>query len=535
MGFLDAFRRSQDEPVILEAALPGPPASPERSGYEVGIPRGGLTEYNAQIGGSTQSDRRSLMVELYDSYRTCVWSWACVNVIARTITAGGLVTDWNNDDGEGDEDTPDKPAEVLLLERLLRFTNPREDIRQLLRSTIADLLVFGDAYIEVVWVGNQPVALYTLDSPTTSPIADEHGNVTKYVQVTDFGQRAEFEPRDVIHISLDSPRSGVFGVSPTQAASLPIQIWLHADATLKEFYRKGAPPSIQADMPAGTSSGESNRWTHQYMTRNVGARNIGNPIVTKGGTIKELQQRKVEEILNTLDQKRDEIVATYGVPPAEAGIIESGNLGGGTGESQRKTFLVNTCQPLAELVLEKLNFHLVNQGFGITDWHVKFGEVDMRDSQVIEAIRDMRLRNGSWTLNKYRTTIGEPAVDGGDDAVLVDRQNLVLWRDMDAMSKAGIAAKTKGTDIEMGEPGDPETPVQLSKAEPAPVPDALAPFAGQQNSPAPTAGGEPTDDEAPAETRRRSNGRPLRESWSTSYARRRQQAMKELPRADRAA
>jgi hypothetical protein len=81
------------------------------------------------------------------------------------------------------------------------------------------------------------------------------------------------------------------------------------------------------------------------------------------------------------------------------------------------------------------------EGFGITDWHVKFKDVDYRDSQAIEDIRDMRLRNGSWTLNRYRAEVGEPRVEGGDDAVLIDRQNLVLWSDMNAMSKALIAGK----------------------------------------------------------------------------------------------
>lgn len=536
MGFLDFFRRTPIEEAAPPIAL-APPSSPDRSGFEVGIPRGGLNEWNTGMGQSTQTDRRSQLQELYESFLCCPWSWASVNAISRTITAGGLVTDWDTDDGEGDEEQPEKPPNVLLLERMLKFTNPREDIRQLMRSTIADLLVFGDAYIEVVWVGNQPVSLYTLDSPTTTPIADEHGNITGYVQVTEFGQRATFEPRDVIHISLDSPRSGVFGVSPTQAALLPITAWLFTAATLKEIFRKGNPPSIHVDMPESIASPEMNRWLHQYSVRNIGPRNIGVPIVTKGGgAVKELQQYKIEEFLHVLDQKRDEILASYGVPPAEAGVIESGNLGGGTGESQRKTFLVNTCQPIAELVLEKLNFHLVQQGFGITDWHLKFGEVDMRDSMVIEQIRDMRLRNGSWVLNKYRTTIGEPPVDGGDDAVLVDRQNLVLWRDMSAKSTAGISKDLKGSALEPADPGAKGDPVTLEKPEPAPVPPALAPFAGQANIPPdPNAPAPPPgqDDQTPAETRRY-QGRPLRETWST-YAARRKQALEELPRVDTAA
>lgn len=474
-----------------------PAKLPERSGFEYGIARGGLTESNQGLGAASQTDRRSMLGQLYEAYLACPWSWASVNAIARTITAGGLVTDWDNDDGEGDEDEPEKPDNVRLLERMIGYCNPRENIRQILRGVVTDLLVFGDAFIEVVWVGSQPVALYSLDCPSMLPIADEHGTITKYVQVTDLGQRAEFEPRDVIHISLDSPRSGVFGVSPTQAAMLPIVSWLFASATSKEIFRKGAPPVIHVDHPAGASASEINRWNAQYVQRNVGPRNIGNPINTKGGAgVNELSQSRTMDFLAYLTQKRDEIIASYGVPPAKVGVIESGNLGGGTGEAQDRTFMINTCQPIAELILEALNFHLAKNGFGVEGWRLKFRDIDMRDSETVEKIRDMRLRNGSWTLDRYRADIGEATVDGGDQAVLVDRENLVRWADMDAISKANVAAKLKGTALEPGAP-EKDAPVTIEKPEPAPVPDALAPFAGQP--PAPPGTGDPDEEPPPTE------------------------------------
>lgn len=533
-AFTSWLRGSRPQEDVVEASVTRAPAVPERAGYEFGVPRGGLTEYNAGIGQSTQSDRQSMLSELYEAYLGCPWAWACCNAISRTITAGGLVTDWDNDDGEGDEDQPEKPAAVLALEKLITFVNPREDMRQLLRSTISDLLVFGDAYIEVSFVGNIPVALYTLDSPSTHVIADEHGTITGYVQITEFGQRAMFEPREVIHFSLDSPRSGVFGVSPTQAALLPITSWLFAAATVKEVFRKGNPPNLWVDMPPGMPTNEQNRWLAQHAARNVGPRNIGVPVMTKGGAkVQELQQSKIAEYLATLDQKRDEILAAYGVPPAEATVIEAGNLGGGTGESQHRTFTVNTCQPLAELVLEKLNYHIVKVGFGVTGWHVKFRDIDMRDSKVIEDIRDQRLRNGSWTLNKYRTEIGEQPVDGGDDAVLVDRQTLVLWRDLQSYSTSGIAQKLKGTALEPGEPPEPGTPVTLQKPEPAPIPPGLAPFAGQNNP----AGDDSEDPDAHdgaenTETAKRpgSWAPPVPSaSWQRAYRQRLREALRELP------
>jgi phage portal protein BeeE len=524
MGFWQRLFGSQD--VVTEAVKEiDPTKTPTRSGFEYGIPEGGINEYTQGMGAATQTDRRSMMQQLYESYLACPWSWACTNAIARTITAGGLMTDWDSDTGEGDQEAPDKPDNVLALERLLKYCNPQEDMRQLLRGIISDLLVFGDAYIEVVWLGGVPVSMYSLDCPSTFPLANEHGEVTGYVQVTEFGQRAEFKPKEIIHISLDSPRSGVFGVSPTQAALLPVTAWLFTAASLKETFRKGNPPNVHVDMPQGLSQPEMNRWTAQYMQRNIGPRNIGFPLMTKGGAaVKELQQNRIEEYLHTLDQKRDEILATYGVPPAEAGVIESGNLGGGTGESQRKTFLVNTCQPIAELVLEKLNFYIVQRGFGIQGWHLKFGEVDMRDSKTIEDIRDIRLRNGAWTLDRYRADIGEPAVDGGDAAVLVDRQNLVLWRDMDAKSKAQIARDLKGSALDPGEPGEKDDPMALEKPEKPEIPPALAAGAGLPGVPPAPPGAPP----GPG-GRKPPGSRPPRESWQQRYRTRLREALKALP------
>lgn len=507
------WKSRRSEPEVLETAS-AERKLPERAGFEYGIGPGGLTETNQGIGSATQTDRRSMLGQLYEAYMACPWAWASVNAIARTITAGGLVTDWDNDDGEGDEEAPDKPAEVQLLEGMLAFCNPRENIRQILRGVIVDLLVFGDAYIEVVWIGSQPVALYSLDCPSMLPIADEHGTVTSYVQFTELGQRATFEPREVIHISLDSPRSSVFGVSPTQAALLPMTAWLFAAATSKEIFRKGAPPQIHVDHPASASAADINRWNAQYQQRNIGPRNIGNPINTKGGAgVHELAQSRTMDYLEFLNQKRDEIIAAYGVPPAKVGIIESGNLGGGTGEAQDRTFMVNTCQPIAELVLEALNYALAKNGFGVDGWKLKFRDIDMRDSKTVEEIRDMRLRNGSWTLNRYRVDVGEPAVEGGDQAVLVDRENLVKWADMDAASKANIASKLKGTALDPGEPVHGE-PIGVEKPEPAPVPPQLQAFAGGQQPPEPDGDDQP-DDDLPQESARATYRRRLREALAT--------------------
>jgi hypothetical protein len=86
------------------------------------------------------------------------------------------------------------------------------------------------------------------------------------------------------------------------------------------------------------------------------------------------------------------------------------------------------------------------------------------------------IRNGEWTLNRARADIGEPPVEGGDEPVLIDRQNLVQWSHMADMSAANIAAKTaKG---EVAAPPEHEPPPRpVTGPEPEPPEEEPAPAA----------------------------------------------------------
>jgi HK97 family phage portal protein len=490
---------------VTEAVTPvttapaGPtPAQTARRGYEYGIPRGGTTENN-QGGGDLGGDRRELLQQLYQVYATCTWSSACVDAIARTVTAGGLYIDWASDDQEGSKKAPARPPQVVRLQQLIDYCNPYEDMQQLLRGMVVDLEVAGDAYLEVVWFLGEPIALYSLDAASMRIISDPHGQVTQYVQITEDGQKAYFTPDEIIHVSMDTPRSGLNGMSPTEKALLPITTWLYASGLLKETMRKGDPPTLHIDFPEGESDSSIKRWLQQFRVRVLGPKNKGEPIVTKGGAhVVELQPSKIPDLHTTKDQARDEILSDYGVPPAQVGVIETGNLGGGTGDSQRKTFMTNTCAPVASLILEKLNFHLTKRGFGIIGWTMKLREVDMRDSLTIEQIRDLRIRNGLWLLNRGRADIGEPPVDGGDEAVLIDRQNVVLWRDIAVMSKA-IIVKNAAPGLQAGALVDGID--MKPEPEPQPIPPELAAHAAAMaGGPPPPPGQPPVPPGSPQES-----------------------------------
>ncbi|NUR65791.1 MAG: phage portal protein [Streptomyces sp.] len=433
----DTFRSTplaEAAPAAKPALAPPTAAQVRRVGYEYGIPLNSAST-SSQIAAT--SERQQVLSQLHQAYMSCNWVSACVDLIARTVTAGGLQIVADTVDADGD--VPPEPDPVTRIRRLVRFVNPREDMVQLLRCVATDLMLFGDAYIEVVELLGEPVALYTLDATTMTVISDQHGEVSGYVQDVDGVRTARFDPDQVIHISLDAPRGGLYGVSPAQKVLLPVTAWLFTMATLKECFRRGDPPRVHVDLQ-NMQDADVQRWREQYRVFNLGPKAVGEPLITTNdGKVVVLDQRKVTDYLDADRQLRDQIIGAFGVPPAKLGIIETGNLGSGSGESQDKTFRVNTVIPIANLILEKLNYHLVQLGFGIEGWHLEFGEIDYRDSKIVEEIRDTRLRNGSYTLNRYRDEIGEPPVEGGDDPVLVDRQNLVLWSQMARMSEALIA------------------------------------------------------------------------------------------------
>lgn len=427
------FRRSAVTETT-DAARAQPPL--ERKGFDPDIPEGGTTA--DQSSASQALSRREDVDDLYACYMGCAPVSTGIDAIARTITAGGLEL-------VPDDESPEKlvkaatklSPQAQAVSDLIAYVNPDQDIVQLLRNAIVDLLVTGDAFLELTWRYGVPAAIWNLDSATTVPIADPHGTITGYVQTVGPGRVANFEPREVVHIKFDAPRGGVFGTSPVRKAMAPILTWIWAASLLKATMKKGNPPRLVLDFPVTEDAGSIKRFRQQFAPRHLGPENLGIPVTTKGKVgVTELKASAIAEYLTTLQDMRDVILSELGVPGRKVGVSEPGSLGGeGVEVGQDRTYKIDTCRPTGALVLEKLNFALLG-AFGVKGFKLHWGEQDERNDIEEEDIRDNRLRNGSWTLNRYRADIGEPPVEGGDEPVIIDRTNLVAWRDIPALVKA---------------------------------------------------------------------------------------------------
>jgi hypothetical protein len=418
------------------------PKAPQRLGYAEGVPTGGATatQPGDSWGGGDYSNRAARMDQLLGLYINCYPLSVGIDVIAKTATAGGLTPRPIRDINSPVNIKQTPPPGVVAVTKLLRYVNPSMDCRQLMRGVITDMYIYGDSFTEVVYLKGAPLALYPLDPSTITVLTDDHGDPTGYHQETKRNKTAEFALSQVIHVRFDAPGNTIYGLSPIEKLILPVTTWIFGASLLRMTFMKGDPLRAHVDWPIALPDVERQRFQDQYRTRNLGLSNIGTLLETKGGaTVQELGTNNISVWRGNQADVRDEILSGLGVPGSKAGVSQAGGLGGGLGTSEDRNFRINTIGPAQELVLEKFSFKLLYQAYGVEDWALYFGTVDWRDDYVLEQIRDMRIRNGSWSVNRARADIGEPPVPGGDVAVLVDRQNMVVIRDLDALSKANLA------------------------------------------------------------------------------------------------
>lgn len=530
--------------VVNDASL-APEVDPKRlrrKGYEFGVP---LTSEMPSAQMAASAERQQMLQHLHDAYQTCSWVSSSIAVIARTVTAGGLQI--VPDDDLPENEAPPEPPEVLRLRRLMRFTNPTEDIIQLLRNVITDLMLFGDAYLEVIYLLGEPVGLFLLDATTMTVLSDSHGEVIGYRQDVDGMRTANWDIDGVIHISLDAPRGGLYGVSPAQLALLPITSWIFTVATIQETFRRGDPPRMHVDL-AHFEDNDVQRWREQYQVYNLGPKAVGNPLITTGGgAVQVLDPRKITDYLDAERVLRDMIISSFGVPPSKVGIIETGNIGGGSGEAQNKSFQINTVIPVANLLLEKLNYHLLKIGFKIQGWHFEFAEVDFRDSITVEQVRELRLKYGAYSVNDWRAELGKQPIPGGDTNIIDTRTGIVAWDDMEAMSKASIANKVAPLsaagvndyvpgvpepDMEPVAPMDQKAPPGVHPGQVPKVPD-VPPKASRSPEEQPGLSKDATQGKPPKESLYEADRRALEAAWGRAYRARRKEALRSLPPSER--
>src|SRR5579884_3734146 len=372
-----------------------------------------------QVNGIPERQRKETLLKAYLSNP---WISACVDVIAKRITSGGFSVEATRM-GEGNDANREKLLAFCLL------VNEHWDFLQFLRSIITDLLIYGEAYAEIVYKGSVPYKLYKIDCLTMSYQLDPHGTITGYQQQLLSSQKPiNLDPKTIIRWWLPHPGASMTALSPMERALNAVNLDGKMVNWVTTFFSKGARAPFW--IKAGGEAHEAERYLEWFEQEYTGENNAHLPFVTWGdGEIREFKSGAIDIDFKFGRQlNREEILAAYNVPPQAVGVIETAHLGSGNGESQAKDFQFNACDPIKQLVLEKLNFVVVQQGFKITDYLITTRYADYRSDDAVAKLQDMRIRNGTRTVDETRQEDGKQPYgkeNGGETPIFTTTKDII--------------------------------------------------------------------------------------------------------------
>lgn len=129
---------------------------------------------------------------------------------------------------------------------------------------------------------------------------------------------------------------------------------------------------------------------------------------------------------------RDEIIRAHGVVPARIGIIATASLGGGSGYSQSETYKNAIIEPRQRRLEFLLNRLLIQEGFKIDGWRLKFDDLDIRNRTQEITNAGKMLDRAVMDVNEVRRDILhlEPA-KGGDRPFLRVGKRIVFLDTID--------------------------------------------------------------------------------------------------------
>lgn len=334
-------------------------------------------------------------------YEQTSWVRAVVGVICKAVTARGYTL------------VPAKPgAEPKNAEILTNFfsnCNPNDTFLEILDDITRDVYVFGNAFLEVVYgIDGKPRELWNLDATTMLVKADEHGAILGYVQRPRYSSNkafVEFKPKEVIHFKLGSKGATLYGLSPLASLILPVTVDKYAQIYNRAFFLNGA--KIRGAFIMKNATPEQVERNREYMKERARTADMAHSDLVLEGDIEFKQistTQKDMEFLELREFTRNEILAVYGVPPSKVSIIETGNIGAGTGEHQTQTFYEETILPFQMRVAEKITKHIIRQGFGISDWSFQFHKRAIDEKDQAE-IFNIYLQSGVFTPQEVRSII----------------------------------------------------------------------------------------------------------------------------------
>lgn len=347
-----------------------------------------------------------------EGYAQNVWVYKCVDMIAKAVAGVPWLVFRVNRLGDRREITDLNHPLV----KLLRRPNPRQGQARFFTEVTSYLLLAGNSYVVAVGPrSGAPKELWVQRPDRMKPVPGTDRLVQGYEY--EFGGRtAQFDPEEVLHLTLFNPVEDFYGLAPTTVAARSIDMDNAADAWNTALLQNSARPPGALTTDKNLTPDEMNELRKQFQERYAGPNNAGRPLVLSGGlswqqigfSPSDMDWVKLKSIT------RLQICTAFGVPPELLGDHEHATYS--NYKEARKGFYHETVLPLLDYIRDELNGWLVPR-FGnnlVIDYDADAIEAIQEDRKQVWDMAMNAVDNGILTVNEARFMMGHEDVDGGD-------------------------------------------------------------------------------------------------------------------------
>ena len=253
------------------------------------------------------------------------------------------------------------------LASLLARPNPAQDQCALMETLYGHLQIAGNAYLEAVSPdqATPPRELHALRPDRMRVIPGQGGWPEGWEyrvgsRAHRFAQTEDAPP--ILHLKTFHPLDDHYGLSPLEAAAIPVDIHNAASRWNKALLDNAARPSgaMVYDAPDGGSLSDAQftRIQDQLEARHTGAPNAGRPIILEGGLDwKPMSFSPTDmEFMKAKDSAAREIALAFGIPPMLLGL--PGDATYANYAEANRAFHVQTVLPLVRKTTSALTHWL---------------------------------------------------------------------------------------------------------------------------------------------------------------------------------
>jgi len=337
--------------------------------------------------------------------------YRCTRMIAEAAASLG----WLVYEGKRERD-------VHPLLDLLNRPNHAQGGPDMLESLYGHLLIAGNAYVEAVVLDGAVRELHALRPDRMKVVPGTDGWPDAYEYSVN-GRKMRFETggdgmAPILHLCQFHASDDYYGMSPLEAAQIPVDIHNAAGAWNKALLDNAARPSgalvyAPADKNAGLTEEQYDRLKDELASSYQGAVNAGRPLLLEGGLdwkAMSFSPRDMDFMAAKHAAARD-IALAFGVPPMLLGI--PGDNTYSNYQEANRVFWRQTVLPLAERVAKAMSNWLApayGSGLRLT--------FDMDRVTALAGERETlwkRLHDTDFlTVNEKRAAVGYAPVEGGD-------------------------------------------------------------------------------------------------------------------------